>query len=177
VAATEALYAAAAWDGLPRFVTRFGIHTDAVMVGHFGAPERMSFTALGDGVNLASRLEGLNKQYGTRILVSESVQAAAAHAFAFRKLDRVAVKGKTLGIHVYELVGDKTAPAAHLPAMRRYEEALGLYFERRFADAALLLETQADDDPPSRVLLARCRGLIAAPPPPDWDGIYVSRIK
>ena len=75
------------------------------MVGHFGAPDRMSYTALGDGVNLSSRLEGLNKQYGTCILASEAVRDAAGDAFAFRLLDLVAVKGKTRGVAVYELLG------------------------------------------------------------------------
>jgi adenylate cyclase len=84
VDAEQRLYASPAWGGRAPFVTRFGIHTDRVLVGHFGAPDRLSFTALGDGVNLASRLESLNKQYGTRIMVSEAVVGLAWHAFGFR---------------------------------------------------------------------------------------------
>jgi adenylate cyclase len=110
--ATEVLFASAEWAGLPPWRTRIGIHRAQVMVGHFGAPDRMSFTAMGDGVNLASRLEGLNKQYGTHVLVSGAVQQAAAARFRFRRVDRVTVKGKEESVEVYELVADR----ADLPA-------------------------------------------------------------
>jgi adenylate cyclase len=165
------------WGERPRFVTRFGIHSDEVMVGHFGAPDRMSYTALGDGVNLASRLEGLNKQYRTSILVSETVHAAAKDAFAFRRLDRVAVKGRSAGILVYELLGDARSAAFRIGMAHAYECALDHYFERRFGEAAAALLGQAVEDPPSAALLERCREYEAAPPPPDWDGVYVSRVK
>src|SRR5205823_8395021 len=90
--AAARLYRSAAWSGLPPLHTRYGVHRDVVMVGHFGSPERISYTALGDGVNLASRLEGLCKQYGVTRIASEAVVDEARAAFAFRKLDRVAVK-------------------------------------------------------------------------------------
>src|SRR5207244_8961008 len=110
--ATPRVYASPEWGGRPELLTRCGIHVGRVMVGHFGAPERMSFTVLGDGVNLASRLEGLNKQYGTTILVSEAVRLAAGTDFAFRLLDKVAVKGRREGVKVYELLGEAEAAAA-----------------------------------------------------------------
>jgi adenylate cyclase len=172
IEATEALFATAAWAGRAPWRTRFGIHRAEVDVGHFGAPDRMSFTAMGDGVNLASRLESLNKQYGTRILVSASVEQGARQAFRFRRLDRVAVKGKREGVEIYELLGahgESPAP----PLLARYEQALEAYSSRRFAAALALLE-DSGDDPPSRVLAARCRRFLAEPPPPDWDGIYVA---
>ena len=147
------------------------------MVGHFGAPDRMSYTALGDGVNLASRLEGLNKQYATTILVSESIHDAAKDAFAFRRLDRVAVKGRTEGVLVYELLGDARSAAARIRLAHVYERALDRYLERRFADATALLEGQAAEDGPSAALLERCREYLEAPPPAHWDGVYVSRTK
>ncbi|HJS58189.1 MAG TPA: adenylate/guanylate cyclase domain-containing protein [Vicinamibacteria bacterium] len=175
-AALERLYGDG-WGERPRFVTRFGIHSAEVMVGHFGAPDRMSYTAMGDGVNLASRLEGLNKQYGTTILVSEAVHAAAKDAFAFRRLDRVAVKGRTEGILVYELLGDARAAAARIRLAHGYESALEHYFERRFAEAIALLESQAVEDAPSAALLARCREFHASPPPAEWGGVHVSRVK
>jgi adenylate cyclase len=174
VGATAALYTSPEWAGLPPLVTRFGIHRDRVMVGHFGAPDRMSYTALGDGVNLASRLEGLNKAYGTAIMVSEPVHAETAPHFRFRLLDRAAVKGKTRGIAVYELLGpaESTVP----PFVTAYEAALHAYWGRDFAGAAAILEGQPED-PPSRVLLERCRRLAAAPPPADWDGTWVATAK
>jgi adenylate cyclase len=173
--ATRALFASPAWAGLPPFATRFGLHRDVVMVGHFGAPDRMSYTALGDGVNLASRLEGLNKQYGTSLLASETVYEHARAAFDFRRLDVVAVKGKAKGTWVYELLGPRNGGPARDQA-RRYERALDAYLERRFADALALLETNAAD-PPSAVLAERCRLFLGAPPPTDWDGVHVSMTK
>jgi len=144
------------------------------MVGHFGAPDRMSYTALGDGVNLAARLEGLNKQYGTTILASEEVWRQAGSHFAGRLLDRVAVKGRTRGVEVYELLGTAGHP---VPAyVNHYERALGAYRTRDFSGAAAILEAQGED-PPSRVLLERCRRFAAAPPPADWDGSWIATSK
>ena len=177
IAATQRLFASPAWSGLPPLVTRFGLHRATVMVGHFGAPDRFSYTALGDGVNLASRLEGLNKQYGTRLMASEAAREAAGASFAFRRLDRVAVKGKTQGTLVYELLGEAgQVPEERLRAARAYEAALEAYFAGDFA-AALAGFEQLDDDGPGRVLAARCRMLQAEPPPAAWDGIFVARSK
>lgn len=171
--ATEALFASGAWEGRPPFYTRFGVHRDEAMVGHFGAPDRLSYTALGDGVNLASRLEGLNKSYGTQILVSEAVRRSAGDAFAFRLVDIVAVKGRSQGVRVYELLGT-VGPAQ--PGMAIYERAFEAYQQRRFAEALGLLEALSHD-PPSQVLASRCRQFLATPPSADWDGIFIAREK
>src|SRR5258708_24245343 len=93
------------WAEPPPFRTRFGLHRDRVMVGHFGAPDRLSYTALGDGVNLASRLEGLCKQYDVAILASEKIAETVWDEFEFRLVDRVAVQGKAVAVRVYELLG------------------------------------------------------------------------
>ena len=95
------------WHSLPPFETRFGLHQDKALVGHFGAPDRMNYTAMGDGINVASRLEGLNKQYGTTIIASDRILEDARAHFDFRLLDWVAVKGKTDAIKIYELLGMK----------------------------------------------------------------------
>ena len=121
--ALQELFESQEWRDLPRFETRFGLHKDRVMVGHFGAPDRLNYTALGNGVNVASRLEGLNKQYGTSILVSESIYQAAKEGFVFRLLDFIAVKGKTEGLNVYELIGKKGAKPKMDPIISRYEQA------------------------------------------------------
>jgi adenylate cyclase len=173
--AVRALYQSADWRGLPAWHTRFGIHRDTVTVGHFGAPDRLSFTAIGDGVNLAARLEGLNKQYGTTILVSEVVYQEVHEHFVLRYLDRVAVKGKSRGIKVYELVGRRGEVTAG-ELISRYEAAIEAYFSRRFEEAAAIL-AMADDDEPSRVLAERCRHFLDHPPPPEWDGIWVAKEK
>jgi adenylate cyclase len=175
VEASRSLYASAAW-GRPPLTTRFGLHRGEAMVGHFGAPDRMSYTALGDAVNLASRLEGLNKEYGTTIIVSEAVRAAAGNGFEFRLLDRVAVKGKARGVRVYELRGEAGSPDPGLDAARAYERAFEAFSRREFASALGILEALAQD-PPSVTLAARCRTFIEDPPPPGWDGTYVASAK
>jgi len=167
------LYASAAWAGLPPLRTRFGLHRDRVMVGHFGAPDRFSYTALGDGVNLASRLEGLGKQYGVDAIVSESVVSAGGRDFVFRRLDRVAVKGRSEGVLVYQLLGPAGAELPDLAAARAYEEAFDAYLQRDFAGAIDRL-TQHPQDLPSRVLLARCQFLLTQPPPSHWNGVHVA---
>jgi adenylate cyclase len=146
------------------------------MIGHFGAPARLSYTALGDGVNLAARLEPLCKQYGVVLMVSEAVEAEVRDEFELRRLDRVAVKGKTRGIVVYELLGARGAEGLPVAAARTYEQALDAYFERRFADAIALLAPQLDDAP-SRVLHDRCGRLLDHPPPDGWDGVFVATSK
>jgi adenylate cyclase len=170
---TRELYASEAWQGLPPLFTRFGLHTARVMVGHFGAPERLNYTALGDGVNLASRLEGLCKQYGVAVLASEAFVGAAGDELAYRLVDKVAVKGKHEAVRVYELLGTRTESACALVAATMYERALEAYFARDFERAIELLRPRGDD-PPSGVLLERCESMLAHPPPPDWNGVYVA---
>jgi adenylate cyclase len=173
IEATTKLYASKEWGGQPALFTRFGLHTDDVLVGHFGAPARMSYTALGDGVNLAARLEGLCKQYGVAILVSEAIVEQSKGSLVFRKIDKVAVKGKSRAVMVYELVAKAGALS---PAARAYERALDAYFARDFSGALTILVAQKDD-PPSVVLAARCARMRDAPPPADWDGVYVAGSK
>lgn len=175
--AAKKLYASPAWQGLPALVTRFGIHKATVLVGHFGAPTRLSYTALGDGVNLAARLEPLCKQYGVIALASEAVVQEAEDEFVFRRIDRVAVKGKTQGIDVYELLGRKGQAIEGLARARRYEAAFEMYLARDFDAAISKLEQDAAEDPPSAVLLARCQALREEPPPASWDGVHSARSK
>jgi adenylate cyclase len=179
-AATEVLGVSDWWraQGLPPWRTRFGLHTDRVLVGHFGAPDRLSYTAMGDGVNLAARLEGLNKAYGTTILVSEQIRAAAGPEFVFRQVDRVAVKGKTRGGAIYELVGAAGDPSveAKRPILARYEEALAAAFARQFTRALDLCGTLGDDGV-AKVLATRCKTWLASPPPEGWDGTWTAREK
>jgi adenylate cyclase len=95
-------------EGLKPFFTRFGIHVGDAVVGNLGSTERMNYTALGNTVNLAARLEGLNKQFGTAILVSEDVYLRAQHCFRFRALESIIAKGMTKQTRVFELVGAST---------------------------------------------------------------------
>ena len=170
----RALFASPEWEGRPPLVTRFGLHTSEVLVGHFGAPDRLSYTCLGDGVNLASRLEGLNKQYGTTLLVSDSVREAVGSAFVFRFLDLVAVSGKGQAVRVYELLGPAGESGPRIERARAYEAALALYLGRDFVPALAGFDSIAAEDPPAAVLASRCRRFLEEPPPGNWDGAYVA---
>ncbi|MDB4793547.1 adenylate/guanylate cyclase domain-containing protein [Methylacidiphilales bacterium] len=169
--ALQRLYDSPRWGNDPRFETRFGLHRCLAMVGHFGAPDRLNYTAIGDGINLASRLEGLNKYYGTHIIASESIQAAAKDVFEFRLLDRVAVKGKAEGIVIYELLAERIAGKSSPEFVNRYEHALASYQRGEFKVALEMLESQIEDSP-SRVLADRCRTLLKTPHP-NWNGVHL----
>jgi len=171
-AALAALAAAnARWreSGMPELPTRFGLASGEVIVGNMGAPDRLAYTVIGDTVNLASRLEGLNKQYGTGVIAEQAVVEAARIGHRWRRLDRVAVVGRSEPTWVYELLDD----AVDGVLVERYEAAWDLYREREFDAAAAQLESllAEHDDPPSRRLLGLCRALEADPPGPEWDAV------
>jgi adenylate cyclase len=132
----------------------------------------MNYTAIGDAINLAARLESLNKQYGTTILASEQVHERAGGQFVFRLLDLVAVKGKSKPTRIYELLGFADTYSAP-PEIAAYERALELYLHRHFSEAAELLREQLQDAP-SGVLYARCAAYTKNPPPGDWDGVFAA---
>ncbi|MEI9898226.1 MAG: adenylate/guanylate cyclase domain-containing protein [Chthoniobacter sp.] len=175
-AAGAALAQSPDWGAWPAFGTRFGLHCAPALIGHFGARDRMNYTAMGDAVNLASRLEGLNKQYGTTIIASETIVKACGEDFVFRLLDKVAVKGKSQAIRIYELLGRKGEAVERRAIVTAYEQAFAAYGAREFARAIDILRQQPEDAPSAK-LLERCRAFLADPPPPGWDGIYVSTMK
>jgi adenylate cyclase len=163
-------------SGLPELRARTGIHTGAATVGNFGSPSRLDYTAIGDTVNVASRLEGLNRVYGTEILISAVTREAVADAMVTRPIDKVAVKGRTEGIMIYELVGETGVVSETEQArIALYAAALGLYFNGDFAAAreafAALLEADPEDTA-AKVMADRCETYGASPPPPDWDGVF-----
>ena len=169
--ALRELYDSPAWGDTPRFETRFGLHRCVASVGHFGAPDRFSYTTIGDGVNLGSRLESLNKFYGTTHLVSETIHEKTKDHFEFRLLDLVAVKGKTQKTRIYELIGEKRPGQAPREYVVAYERAFAWYQLGKFEAALDILKNQVEDGP-SRTLALRCTELLKSPHK-RWDGVWV----
>jgi adenylate cyclase len=165
----------------PRFRTRIGLHTGEVLVGTFGTAERFAYSAIGDAMNLASRLEGLNKVYGTFIMASEELRTAAGAGFEWRRLDLVAVVGRAAATPVYELLGEagQVAPQT-LTARDRYEAALEAYFAGRFEDAAAGFRAAAALQPQDRaapLMARRAADFEAYNPGPNWHGVHVETHK
>jgi adenylate cyclase len=157
LACGEALRAADPPDDGVTFRNRTGLHTERVLVGNIGAVDRLEYTAIGDGVNLASRVEGLNRDYGTSILVTDPTRAAAGPSFEFRRIDRVVVKGRSRSIVIHELMGlTGSVPEGVLNTARQYEKALEHFENGRFSESSALLVDLAATDAPSARLLARC---------------------
>jgi adenylate cyclase len=162
--------------GKPLFHQRIGINSGEVIVGNMGSASRLNYTVVGDTVNTASRFEGLNKLYGTRIIIGESTRALVKDEFVARPLDFVSVKGSARGVRIYELMAEAaTADERTLAIARLAGDALDSYLGRRWDEAAeccrKILELNHGDEP-ARILMERCLRYRETPPPEDWDGIH-----
>ena len=181
VAALERLRPEFARRGWAHFDLGVGINTGHMVVGNMGSKDRLVYTAVGDPVNVASRLEGLSKEYGVRVVVGEATVAAAAGAFAYRYLDLVAVKGRAEPLRCYEVLGRAGGlESAVERRLERYHHAIDLYRARRWAEALRLLdelERERPGDGPVALYRRRAGQLLLAPPPDDWDGVFIAESK
>jgi len=152
-----------------------GINSGPVIFGSMGAKERMDFTSIGDTVNLAARLEGTNKEYGTKTLVTEAVYDKVKDAFLCREIDLVTVKGKSQPARIYEVLQETKGSGEKLHRMKKvFEEALDLFRKRKWDAADKGFRSLVDDlnDDASVVFLDRIREFRENPPPKNWDGVY-----
>jgi adenylate cyclase len=163
-------------QGRPRIAVRMGLNTGLMVVGNMGSAQRMDYTIMGDSVNLASRLEGANKAYGSDIMISEMTYAKVRDDVDVRELDTLRVVGKNEPIKVFQLLERKGA-ASELVAQLTvaFELALGHYKLRDYAQA-LAGFTQCvemvPEDGPSQVYCKRCAAYLENPPADDWDGVF-----
>ena len=156
--------------GLPPIRMRIGLNTGPMVVGNMGSSRRFDYTLMGDAVNLASRLEGANKAFGTYMMASDATRRACGPGVAFRELGRIRVKGKTEAVAVHEVLGAGAAP----PWVARFEAALGAFYARRFDEAAAgFVEVLGlrPDDPPSMCYLARLPEVRRSVPAAGFDGV------
>ncbi len=154
-----------------KFDIRIGIHAGDAIIGNIGSSERMDYTIIGDNVNLASRLESLNKQYGSQILVSDDVARACQEHFIFRELDRVTVVGKTEPVLTYQLIDLSANNNSGLDLqLQTFYQGLADYRSGNFATAKTHFEKN-ETDPVARKFAERCTFLIEHPPK-TWDGLF-----
>jgi adenylate cyclase len=165
--------------GLPEMRARIGINTGTATVGNMGAKGQVNYTVMGDEVNLASRLEGVNKEFGTDIIASEATYLPAKERVEARELALIKVKGKKVPVRIFEVLGLKgEVPPDRLETARKFEQGLQAFRARDFPKAREIFQTLLESkDRAAEPYLALCDRYLRQPPPADWDGSYQMETK
>jgi adenylate cyclase len=150
---------------------RVGLNTGPAVVGNMGSRRRFDYTAMGDTVNLAARLEGAGKFYGVPILIGETTAGRVRDAILLREVDIIRVVGRDSPVRIFEPLAERAdAPAAAVEAAEAHARALAEFRGRNWVRAKGLFEA-CGDDPVARLYIERCREYIRVPPPESWDGV------
>jgi len=167
--------------GRPVLNVRIGINTGEMVVGNMGSPEKFDYTIIGDSVNLASRLEGANKQYRSGILVSERTYDLVRDRIIGRELDLITVQGRTAPLRVFELLEEKSDRVrTSMEFLEAYHDGIGLYRDRKWQEAGRRFSDARKikpDDYPSQLYIERSMHYAKNPPPQDWDGVFGMKTK
>jgi adenylate cyclase len=166
-------------EGVPALDIGIGLNTGDAIVGNMGSHERFDYTAMGDTINLGSRLEGLNKQYGTHIIISQHTNKHVKHKYLTRPLDFVKVKGKKEAIEIFELIAEKAKCKNKQPFVKEFEKALDYYKAQQW-DAAIKGFQKAlhlQKDTTAETMIERCKVFKKNPPGKDWDGSWEMKSK